>query len=56
MSFTIIDGATAYVELPRPFDDGGRLGVFAVRDERVATNLERQFDDQWVDATPLDAS
>ncbi|PSP17618.1 TrmB family transcriptional regulator [Halobacteriales archaeon QH_10_67_13] len=55
VSFTVIDGTAAYVELPRPFAAGDRLGFFKVRDERIATGLERRFDDRWADATPIDA-
>lgn len=53
VTFEVVDGSVAYVDVPFPFADGRRFGFVEIRDETVARELERLFDDAWETAEPV---
>lgn len=53
MTFDVVDGTEAYVEVPRPFAGGERFGFVEVRNPAVARAFERAFDAVWSEADPI---
>ncbi|WP_256300721.1 TrmB family transcriptional regulator [Haloarchaeobius salinus] len=53
VSFDVVDGELATVDLPHPRDPGDRLGVVGVTDPAVVEAFEREFESLWAEATPL---
>lgn len=53
VTFEVVDGTEAYVDLSHPFASGNRFGFVEIRDATVAEELERLFDDAWADAEPV---
>lgn len=53
VTFDVVDGTEAYVDVPHPFVEGRRLGFVEVRDSDVARELEGVFDAVWADADPV---
>ncbi|MFP8952830.1 TrmB family transcriptional regulator [Natrialbaceae archaeon A-arb3/5] len=54
MTFDVVDGTEAYVDIPHPVLDGQRFGFLEVRDPPVASELERVFDEIWERATRIE--
>lgn len=53
VSFDVVDGDLATVDVPHPCDAGDRLAVVGVTDPDVVGAFERSFDALWTGATPL---
>lgn len=53
VTFEVVDGTVAYVDVPLPFADGRRFGFVEIRDDAVARELERLFDAAWERAEPV---
>lgn len=53
VTFDVVDGSEAYVEVPHPFAAGRRFGFVEVRDPAVAGAFEAAFDEVWEEAEPV---
>ena len=53
LSFDVVDGSTATIEVPHPRTDADRFGVIGFSDSRTVDRLERQFRRLWDAATPV---
>ncbi|WP_126662761.1 TrmB family transcriptional regulator [Haloterrigena salifodinae] len=53
LSFDIVDGTTATIEIPHPRTNTDRFGVIGLTDSRIVNRLERQFQQLWDEATPV---
>lgn len=53
LTVEVVDGTSAYVDVPHPFVDGRRVGFVEIRDRDVAAEIERLFDEAWAEADPV---
>ncbi|MFD1647595.1 TrmB family transcriptional regulator [Haloarchaeobius litoreus] len=53
LSFDVVDGELATLDVPHPVHRDDRLGVVGVSDPDVVAAFEREFHALWSDATPL---
>ncbi|ELK49886.1 MULTISPECIES: TrmB family transcriptional regulator [Haloferax] len=53
VSFDVVDGTVASVDIPHPQSAADRLGVVVVTDAGVVDEFDRQFRALWGDAVPL---
>lgn len=53
VTFEVVDGTEAYVDVPHPFAAGARFGFVEIRDSTVARELEGLFDAAWDAAEPV---
>lgn len=53
LSFDVIDGTTATIEIPHPRTNTDRFGVIGLTDSRIVDRLDEQFQRLWDEATPV---